>query len=572
MFRGEHDGGPRFALVYNGALYNDQEVRRELAAAGVHLRTSCDTETVLAALAHWGDAALPRLRGMYALALADTREQTLTLARDPLGIKPLYYALQSEWVGIASEPGPLLGCPGVNAEPDLPMVGAFLATIRTVLGGRTLFRGICAVEPGQVLRIDLCGRSGAARISGTARVPLPVVAGERERDEAAARVRTAVDESVRLHLRADVPVCALLSGGLDSTAVTMFAKRQHSTLQTFCAGCPEGEQAFDSDLESAKRIAAWLKTEHREAHVDREKFLERWPEMVGRLGVPLSTPNEVAIHEVAQTLRSTGCIVTLSGEGADELFAGYDAPLEAAARMHEELRCAASPVTGRAAGRIALAASGWIDGATLGRALLPEVWRGIEDNAFAQGFYEERFEQAWKMSDGHALAAHQRLLREVNLTGLLQRLDTATMLAGVEGRTPLADARVAALAEALPMELKYRSRASRRHAPLDTGLSEGAATATLATPAHAARTKLVLRRALRRDVPGWVLRRPKASFPLPFQSWIGALEGTVRRSPFIRGLFTPAAIEAAASDAPGSWRLAWPMINLALWAERWGWR
>src|SRR5262245_54039242 len=141
----------RNALVYNGELYNDTDVRRELAALGSDFRTRSDTETVLAALLTWGVGALPRLRGMYALAFYDARHERLLLARDPLGIKPLYWARNgasdSGETAFASEVKPLLSLPWLSPRPDMVTASSYLTTIRTTLGRRTLYQGIDTLEP-----------------------------------------------------------------------------------------------------------------------------------------------------------------------------------------------------------------------------------------------------------------------------------------------------------------------------------------------------------------------------------------------------------------------------------------
>ena len=266
----------RFALVYNGELYNDADLRADLEREGVAFRTGCDTETVLSALAAWGPGALSRFRGMYALALLDRRGQTLTLARDPLGVKPLYL-----WTGrdrdeplaiAASEIPAILAHPEVSAEPDLLALSAYLTTIRTGTRERTLFRGVRALRPGQVITLDL----RSPTLAETTHDLWDDLVGEPGDD---APMRELVERSVALHLRADVPTCCLLSGGLDSSAITALASARAPGLRTYCAGA-RSEAPETDDLSAARLVAEHLGVTHTEAIITPELFAERWPDML----------------------------------------------------------------------------------------------------------------------------------------------------------------------------------------------------------------------------------------------------------------------------------------------------
>lgn len=560
-------GVPRFVLVYNGELYNDAEIRREIAEAGVRFETSSDTETVLRALSLWGLEGLRRLRGMFALAFHDARLNLLTLARDALGVKPLYYALGAREIMFASEPGPLLRHPDVSATPNMRMVSAYLTTIRTTLGGETLFERVHALSPGHALLCDLDrGEGGVPLVRSAAWWRGPRIDERADAVDARVRVREAVSESVHRHLRSDVPTCALLSGGLDSTIITSQACRAMAGLRTFAAGAPVplvcAAPGAGDDLSEARSVARVLGTIHAEAHVTRDVFTDRFPWMVRRMGAPLSTPNEVAIHEVARRLRQDGCIVTLSGEGADELFGGYDASLDAAWGF-----VSANPGAGpHDAARFELGAGAWTPIDFKQGLLNEDAWRSAEEDRWLIDAYAAEFAASIEECGGYGIEAHGRVLRRVNLAGLLQRLDSATMLASVEGRTPFADAEVAWLAESLPMRLKYLPPGA---APADESVPGREALATL--PRVKQRTKMVLREAFADAVPDFVLERAKASFPLPFQAWLPDHVEVLRRSPLARACFSEAAIGAVAMQPERMWRLAWPMINIAHWGEAMGW-
>lgn len=551
---GREDGSRRLVIAYNGEVYNDAEVRAQLLAgmeaAGERFLSACDTETLGRAVLAWGADATERVRGMYAFAAYDPVREVLTLARDPLGIKPLYWArwrvAGRDEVGFASELSALVSlmsaATGSPPRPDLVTVSSYLTTIRTTLGDRTLFKEVRAVEPGQWIEFDLRAERLPTRVlnfwerSGAGGVVADA--------EAAARVRACVEDSVGRHLRSDVPVCALLSGGLDSSITTCIARREKVDLLTFAAGAAPGADARGiDDLTAARECAAFFGTRHSEAIIDEPMFHERWAWMVERLGLPLSTPNEVAINQVARTLRASGCVVTLSGEGADEMFGGYDQALDGAAAYLER--------GGTDPGVHELEHVGWAPLSAKPQLLREDTWRGLEEDAALVHYYREQFAGVQRQDDD-PLQAHLRWQRKINLVGLLQRLDTAMMLEGVEGRTPFADIEVVRLAESLPMRAKF-ARAGTVEGPI--------------------RTKLVLREAFHGVLPRVAVERAKASFPLPFGAWLegggGRVSGLIRESGLVRGLFRDECVDLVAAAPGASWRLAWPMANLALWERRW---
>jgi asparagine synthase (glutamine-hydrolysing) len=547
----------RYVIVYNGELYNDAELRRELGQLGLPRggwRTGCDTETVLAAFEAWGDAAFERLRGMFAVAVYDSVRRRVVLARDPLGMKPLYFWFDPNELVFASQLPTVLGHPKVPKVPNLRMISAYLSTIRTVLGIDTLFEGVYALEPGRALSCDLRSKVIEPEI-WTFADSTPVRSDPLSLEEAAEELVVGLRDSIKRHMRADVPVCTLLSGGLDSALVAALARDEAHELRSYCVGADGSEQELSqTDLGYGARTAAALELPHTEARLRREDFLEEWRWMVDELGVPLSTPNEVAIHRVAARLRRDDCIVTLSGEGADELLAGYEGPMDALYRL-----CADRPTDGRG-GEFQLATTSWISPMDKGELFSAFAWDALEGDRFLLTEYERIFDQCVAEAGPHATAidAHARFLRRVNLSGLLQRLDTSTMLASVEGRTPFADIELMRLSESFPMSVKYEPVASLVAAG-------GGGTEVVRAP----RTKRCLREAARGLVPEEVRTRAKASFPLPFQSWLEDEGGRLLESPFARALFQQPTLEAVAAEPSRHWNYAWPMLNLACWGDRW---
>jgi asparagine synthase (glutamine-hydrolysing) len=527
----------RYVLIYNGELYNEPELRSRLAQDGITLTTACDTETLLYWLATRRRAGLRDLRGMYALALVDRLEGQVLIARDPLGVKPLYW-----WQGrtggadlllFASEPGPILEHPAVTPEPDMVGVSAYLSTIRTSLGERTMFANVHAMPPGRSMEV-LIETDQLRCVSFDSAVGSDSIAHTRR--ERVMQIRDAVRGSVNAHLRADVPTCCLLSGGLDSAIVTRVSSESHPGLRTYCAGA-KNEGAIDGvpqseDFRFADELARQLHTDHTEAVIGELLFISRWREMVARQGVPLSTPNEVAINEVARRLRADGCVVTLSGEGADELFGGY----------HQVLAPAMARIASGNAnpGLFHLAVSSWCQLQSKPVVLSHQAWAAAENDEWLTAWFEAEYAAVCR--DDDALADHLRFQRRVNLVGLLQRLDSATMLESVEGRTPFADIEVASLAESLPIDDRFVAPD---------------------------RTKIALREAFADDLPPAVTNRPKASFPLPFQRWLSDTRENLTGSSMLKSIVQPEVLATVAADPSGQWHLAWPLANIAMWAERW---
>jgi len=538
-------------LIYNGELYNDADVRAQLARLGHVFTSHSDTETVVHALEEWGTEALSRFRGMFSLAWLTPDRRTLVLARDPLGIKPLYYASVAGGVGerhirgqellFASEAGPIAAAISRSTRhslrPDFVTVSSYLTTIRTTLGRRTLFDGICAVEPGEVITYDLS-------TPDLPPVRSSVRPGRRREASRASECREIIARSVGLHLRSDRRVCCLLSGGLDSSIIVSVAASQaNEALHTYCAGAVSQTEAGDHQF--AAEMAAACGASHTAVGITQELFSSRWPDMIRRLGMPLSTPNEVAINEVGRVLRSRGDVVALSGEGADELFGGYVGPM-----------CSAAAFVARGAdpslphpGIFQLDDAAWVPAAAKSAVLSEDIWRAVEHDDALKAWYCDRFDAvSAERSDKGSLDAHLRFMRSVNLTGLLGRLDTALMLEGVEGRTPFADIEVAEYAEALSMDSKFRA------SPTSVGVWE---------------SKRCLREAFAGELPESIVGRPKASFPLPFQSWMGEQAQVLSTSSWARDVFSQAALSMVSSGPAELWRLAWPMVNLTMWADHW---
>ena len=533
--------GDPCVVVFNGELLEHQQLRAELEAEGHRFRSSCDAETAAVAIAARGVAALDGFRGMFAIAWYRPAIRRLWLARDAFGVVPLLHATDSsDQIVFSSEMEAMIDHLGPGGRCDASTVGGYLATIRLTLGDRTLIDGVRQVRPGHVVEYDLSG--DRPRGVPTAWWRPPSVATDLGGQDADRAIAEAMEDSLEAHLQSDVEVCSLLSGGLDSAVLTTLAIDRNPEWRTFTAVGGDGDE--DLDRSAARLFARHLGRDTIEVPVvdSAEAPLDRWRRMVSSLGVPLGTPNEIAINALAEAVRDAGIKVAISGEGADELLGGYEPVLriasgiaatgpspEAAAAMLLQSISWIPPVR-----QESILASGWIEAIGPHEALLEETAGAI----LAGGSPDEP-------------RSYLRWLQSVNLAGLLGRLNHACMLASVEARPPFADRRFAETVARVRTEDLFRIPA------------EG--------PAE---TKSTLRRAFADRLPEAIAKRPKASFPMPFAPWATEMLGRDDVLEALRPLLSEPVWDAvhASRDQPEGIdpMLAWPLANLGVWSAMTG--
>ncbi|MBY6540697.1 asparagine synthase (glutamine-hydrolyzing) [Rhodococcus sp. BP-349] len=504
---GPEESPERYALVFNGEIYNYLELRETLAREhGATFATEGDGEAILAAFHFWGDDAVRRLRGMFAFALWDTDKRELFLARDPFGIKPLFYSTGAAGTAFASEKKSileLLESLGVSDELD-PRALEHYTVLQYVPEPETLHKGIRRLESGCTARLTPSSEPTVTRYFRPTFPVRPVPSGTE-----AARYREiaeALEDSVAKHMRADVTVGSFLSGGIDSTAIAALAMRHNPDLVTFTTGFErEGYSEVDVAAESAAAIGA----KHVIKVVGPEEFAAAIPEIVWYLDDPVADPALVPLYFVAKEARKHVKVV-LSGEGADELFGGYTIyrePLSLA--PFEKL----PPSLRRAAGRL----SERIPEGTRGKSLLHRGSMSLEERYYgnARSFNDAQlrsvlreFRPEWTHQDVTApiyaqsvgwdpVARMQHLDLFTWLRGdILVKADKITMANSLELRVPFLDNEVFRVAEQLPLEQKI----------------------TKST------TKYALRKALDGIVPDHVLNRAKLGFPVPLRHWLRGTE------------------------------------------------
>ena len=557
-------GLARVVLAWNGELYDHHLLRAEFERDGRIFRTRSDTETLAYVLAAHGIDGLRRLRGMFAIAAWFPDDRRLVLARDSFGIVPLFHARAGREVVFASEPAPILAHPHFNAEPDWSTVASYLEIPRRSYGSATLFKGISMVEPGEAIEFDLSdARLPAAHRTFCEEARTATLTP----NDAILAVRDAVTRSVEAHMVADAPICTLLSGGIDSTIIASIARSRSLSLVTFAAGAASDSAQPSSDLFMARRVAELLKSEHHEVLVDGDTFGERWNSLIAAGILPLATPNEIAISMLSERI-APHAKAALSGEGADEIFGGYGAPLDATVGWID----ASIERTAGSAADFYRTAFGWTPRALASELLEPTV-HALATNAGRDPLGTLLTREFSEAGDLRSVDAHLAVQRRVNLVNLLERLNLSLMRGSVEGRVPFADLEVLRAAQtAGTAHLFAVAEGERLTAMCAASRGFNSGTATLATHSTntavrgALVTKRVLRQAFADVLSPDIVARPKASFPLPFEQWIAARTDWID-GPVSREVFTPAARALVRTQAAQHWRLAWPMLNLARWLD-----
>ena len=443
-------------IAYNGEIYNFKELRRELLAVEeADFRTTSDTEVILRVYRHWGAAGFSRLNGIFAFAMYDARQQRLILARDPVGVKPLYWAASAAGMAFASEVRPLDAAGYVPRDVAPERLAQFLF-YRFVPAPGTLWRRVCKVTPGHALTFDAAGAVVAD--CDFASPPLPPQALGRSAVGRLLGDRLA--EAVQRQLVADVPVGAFLSGGMDSTLVVA-AARAHAAPQTFAIGFPS-TATEPSELEAATRASLALGTAHAHLEISPDDYFRRFPEAVLQVEEPLAEAGMLLLSDLAG-LAARHVKTVLTGQGADELLGGYRRhhairlslllpDLGAAALVrrlgeHHELLGRFAQLLGAPRGaQLAAAAFGITAPADVGRAV-----RGCGADVGQQVIVDGV--RAW-WTKGAGLDDMGRILYVDVRTSLAEDLllmgDKTAMAHGLEARVPYLDLEYLRLAESLP--------------------------------------------------------------------------------------------------------------------------
>jgi len=554
-------------VVYNGEIFNHSDLRPDLERAGHRYQTRCDTETILHAWEEYGPDSLRHYRGMFAFALWDGPSRTLFCARDRFGIKPFYYYLTPKLFVFASEIKALLEHPRVPSELNEAAVGEYLA-LGYNCGEQTLYGGIRRLPPGHWLRLKADGGPLEAEIVSYWDVPQPG-GGEQGRSERdwIEELRRRLEETVRMRLMSDVPLGVFLSGGLDSSLITALTRRMvDGPVQTFSVGYGEREY---SELSEAAETAAVLGTTHHEVRVSMQDFFGALPDLIWHEDEPLCWPSSVSLYFVSR-LAAEQVKVVLTGEGADELFAGYER------YRYYTMFSRWLPYWRMLPAGARRGINGWVQGSRLlsapVRRKLGHTFAGRPDTF--ESLYLENFLCAFSRQQQTALRgadpgqgiysgymrywdarpdspALDRLLyadQKTYLAELLMKQDQMSMACSIESRVPLLDHKLAEFAASAPASMKLRGRG-----------------------------KYMMKKAAEAWLPESIVYRKKKGFPTPLRAWLRdpasapLYDRLLRPGGMVAEMTDPVALRELCDRHRGGVEDAtdriWRLLNFSIWAD-----
>jgi asparagine synthase (glutamine-hydrolysing) len=556
-------------ITYNGEIYNHADFRAELEAKGHVYQTHCDTETILHLYEEHGEHCVDYLRGMFAFAIWDQRRKELFVARDRLGVKPLYYAYTDDGsLYFGSEIKTLLEAGAIKPEINYCVMPDYLAN-HAPSGEETLFRGVKRLLPGHIM----LWRDGELRVSRYWDVSFVRHADEGRSD------RDYVDEwrelfrtSVRLRLMADVPLGMFLSGGIDSSAIAaVMSGMVTEPIKTFSVAFKEREA---NELEYARLVAREFKANHHEVVVSPEDFFATLPKLVWHEDEPLAHPSSVALYFVS-LLASQHVKVVLTGEGSDELLAGYARYRKTILNL--ALGARYYSLTPNSVRNLLRKQIEGMPGAKLRQKLLrsflavsPDIESIYFDNfaVFPRAMQQELLapEMKERLGTTDPYMGLREVLKETDATSFLDRLlyadiktylhellmkqDRMSMATSVESRVPFLDHKLVEFTCGLPQRLKLRGWT----------------------------TKYVLRESMKGLLPKAILSRPKMGFPVPIGAWFrGAYSSVIDEyvlsdRALSRRIFSPDFVRSLVarhqtSGENHSERL-WALVNFEIWQRQ----
>ena len=555
-----HLEGTPFTIVYNGEVYNHLELRRELGFGEYPFRTTCDTETILVAYEKLRAESLQHLRGMFAFAVHNAQDQSLFIARDRLGIKPLYWFSNDRVFVFGSEIKALLAHPEVQAKVNVAKLPQQL-TLKYTLDDETLYAGIRKLLPGHTLTV----RDGQIRTREYWDLSYVPKRKFSSIDSAAVEFKAQFDDSVRARLMADVPLGVFLSGGIDSSVIaSSMSKMVTEPIKAFSIAF---EQKEFSELNYSNMVAKHVGADVREMVLEPDDWFAAWPRMVWHEDEPIAHPSSIPLHFISK-LAAEDVKVVLTGEGSDELMAGYERYYQTLANLKYgryvpgHLRSAAQRLIDllpdrftpkRKAVRTSLYLENNVDALFLDN--YAAFSRGDVSRALRPEFHEIEIESTYASFSSlmNASGADELLDRilyadmKTYLLELLMKQDQMSMSASLESRVPFLDHLFVEFVCSLPTEYKLRGF----------------------------ETKRILRHALGATVPSEIVTRSKKGFPTPTRHWFrDSHADTIREllqssdSLLVEYIDPQYIANILQRHVSGEWNLEeqiWTLGNLELW-------
>lgn len=552
-------------IVFNGAIYNYLELRQELTAKGHSFSTYTDTEVIIHLFEEYGEACLDRMNGMFAFAIYNTLTRSLFAARDRFGIKPFYYAISDGRFVFASEVKALFASGFIRSEVNPDGLKDYL-TFQFTLDAKTMFKGIFKLEPGNFLRINLQqGISPSIKQWWDINFEIDT---EHTEDYFLDRLQCLLHDSVKLRMRADVPVGSYLSGGLDSSTIAIIAKEVvgNSPFHTFTGTFDEGIEFDESAY--AQKVADMTKSDHHILHINAQDFLNNIEKIIWNMDEPSAGPGVFPQYMVAK-LAQRYVKVVLGGQGGDELFAGYTRYL--VAYLEETLK-----------GGIFETADSEKHAVTL-ESIIPNLpmlkqYVPMLKKFWGEGLFDSREQRYFRLVDRSegmksffstdlhqsgnysAFEAFCKIFSKkgrtsyinqmcyfdckASLPALLQVDDRTGMAVGLESRLPLLDYRIAELYASIPPAIKFGG----------------------------GKSKVLFRRAIRNMLPQDVLKRKdKMGFPVPLNKWYSTelrdftYDTLLSSRASSRGIYDTASIRSMLSQDQGFSRVLWGILCIEIW-------
>lgn len=563
-------------IVFNGEIYNHAELRPGLEQRGHRYASRTDTETILHLYEERGLDFVNDIEGDFGIALWDAEREQLVLARDRVGVKPLYYFHHNGRFIFASEIKAILQHPAVTPEIDEESLYHYL-TFLTTPAPRTMFRNIRKLPAGHMLVIKRDGSTNLKQYWDALPNPAPEVRNVAEHHEEILRL---LRESIRKRMMSDVPFGVFLSGGVDSSAnVALMSELMSQPVRTYTVGFTDTEEL--NELDSARAVATRFATDHHEVIIGQKEMREFLPDLIFHQDEPLADPVCVPLYYVSKLARETGTIVVQVGEGADEIFAGYDW-FRKYVRINELFWQQAEKLPLTLRGALTATAKPLME-ATFNKRTAIELTRrlGAGEPLFWGGaiVFDEEFKRKVLSADANTRAgsrssydavrphlehiAEQRpnsdfatrmsyLELKLRLPELLlMRVDKVTMATSVEARVPFLDHHLVEYAMSIPTELKIQGTSGKH----------------------------ILKQALEKVLPAELLYRQKRGFGAPIKEWFRGecadeLGSQIMNSSLRKqGLFDYAFIERLLAEhrrGPRDWSFhLWALLNVSLWNDRW---
>jgi len=554
------------SIVFNGEIYNYVELRESLKGLGHCFETTSDTEVILHMYAEYGPDCLDKLNGMFSLLLFDRQSNKIIAARDHFGIKPLYYSVDSEHILFASEIKALLQHPAVNPEPDFEAIQDYV-TYQYVMSEKTFFKGIHKVLPGRYQVVDL----NTLQVQNVKYwKPNFEVDTYHTEEYFIAKLRGLLEDTIKIQMRSDVPVGAHLSGGIDSSLVTLLAAKNYpGKIKTFTGAFKEGLE-FD-ETRYAREVTRSCGAEAHEIFPDEQEFIDLMPKLAYYMDEPCAGPGLFPQYMVSK-LASENVKVVLGGQGGDEIFGGYARFV--VAYLEQALKGAIFRTTEEGEHIVSLKSilpnlkslqqyvpmmqSFWRD--SLFKPMDQRYFRLIDRSSGNLRFLSSDFKESYDLASVYNRFqkifnnqnTHSYYNKMVNfdmvasLPALLHVEDRVSMANSLETRVPLLDHRIVDLVTHMPPAMKFKG----------------------------AEMKYILKRAVKDVLPEKILNRTdKMGFPVPLHLWAKGKAGEFFRDVLLsstcreRGLFDMSEIENLIEQEHAFGRRLWGLLNIELWFQ-----